>query len=64
MATAPRYVVIVGQGAAGLAAALACAETARVASVALRITLIRQGFGGRRGRQYALVAREHAHGLF
>src|SRR5689334_9265431 len=36
----PQHVVVVGQGAAGLSAALAAAETAREQSIDLAVTLI------------------------
>ena len=55
-----RHLVVIGQGAAGLAAALTAAEASARQH---QNRADRQGCGSRGRRQHALVAVQHAHGL-
>ncbi len=57
-----KHIVVIGQGAAGLSAALAAAEAARAKNIAVDHHAHRQGPRSRRRRQHPLDAVLHAHG--
>ena len=58
----PFDIIVVGQGAAGLAAALSAVEEARARDLPVAVYADRQGLRGRGRRQHPLDARLHAHG--
>jgi tricarballylate dehydrogenase len=58
-----KNIVVIGQGAAGLSAALAAAEAARAKSVAVAITLVDKAPGTRRRRQHPLDTVLYADGV-